>query len=110
MYYYRVIVTQDKRRDLVLHSKNKGTRHLYFDLVRRSWDFQYGQMSIDYKEERAPNEYVWTMAPVRGHSEGFSWEETMLWVSMRIKHHKLAKQLWGDMNVKLQAKTVLNVK
>lgn len=92
--------------------QSNDTKKLYLDLVRDGWDLkQDDNMLIEYKADNNSEAYLWKTkpGPVCGHSEGYSWEETMLWISLRIEHNVLAEELWNEMREDWKMENVLNV-
>ena len=89
--------------------RSNDTKYLFFDFVRRGWDLLADeQLEIEYDDSET-SEYRWNLTPVRGHIEVFSWEETMLWIAMKIQHRVLAKELWVGMSKEWKIENILNV-
>ena len=93
-------------RDLVVQSNE--TKHSFYEFVRRAWDLKDDRLSIEYDAANSPNGYVWSTPPVRGHDGGYSWNETMLWISMAIGHRALGEEMWTNLSDEWKSRNIIN--
>ncbi len=93
-------------RDLVVQSAE--SKHLFYESVRHGWDLKGRNLDIKYDTYSA-KPYKWTINPIRERFSGFSWEETMLWIGMKIGYRALCEEVWGSMSNEDKMANILNV-